>query len=165
MRIAWIALLTSALWCCARVEAAREPVQVEMRNVDLHLAPDITLHVRHLRGRFEASAQRNVPYLDDTASYSVTVDSGVVAIGLASRVQEKGVVPDPPGKVPHQGVDEPHVIPRVGLDEGHVVLSKHGGPRQEHAQAQGGDGNERNDGRSPARGVCAGAELTDGSRV
>jgi hypothetical protein len=84
MRIAWIALLTSALWCCARVEAAREPVQVEMRNVDLHLAPDITLHVRHLRGRFEASAQRNVPYLDDTASYSVTVDSGVVAIDLAS---------------------------------------------------------------------------------
>ena len=55
-----------------------------MNNVDLHMTPDITLHVRYLRGKFEASPQRNLPYLDDTASYTVAVDSGVVAIDLAS---------------------------------------------------------------------------------
>ena len=84
MRIACIALLTSAMWCCARVEASRQPVEVEMNNVDLHMTPAITLHVRHLRGRFEPAARRDVPYLDDKASYSVRVDSGVVAIDLAS---------------------------------------------------------------------------------
>jgi hypothetical protein len=84
MRIAGIALLISALSCCARAEASRQPVEVEMNNVDLHLTSSITLHVRHLRGRFEPAAKRDAPYLDDTTSYAVTVDSGVVAIDLAS---------------------------------------------------------------------------------
>jgi hypothetical protein len=55
-----------------------------MNNVDLHMTPAITLHVRHLRGKFEPAARRDAPYLDDKASYTVTVDSGVVAIDLAS---------------------------------------------------------------------------------
>ena len=55
-----------------------------MSNVDLHMSPGITLHVRHLRGRFEPAAERDVPYLDDPKAYAVTVDSGVVAIDLAS---------------------------------------------------------------------------------
>jgi hypothetical protein len=84
MRIASIALLTSTLLGCARLEATRQPVEVEMSNVDLHMAAGVTLHIRHLRGRFEPAAQRNIPYLDDTRSYSVIVDSGVVAIDLAS---------------------------------------------------------------------------------
>lgn len=84
MRIVWIGLLSSAMLACARVEASRQPVEVEMSNVDLHLTPDITLHVRHLRGRFEPAGQRTTPFLDDKTSYSVAVDSGVVAIDLAS---------------------------------------------------------------------------------
>jgi hypothetical protein len=77
-------LLISALASCARVEASRQPVEVEMNNVDLHLSPAVTLHVRHLRGRFEPAGRRDAPYLDDTASYVVSVQHGVVAIGLAS---------------------------------------------------------------------------------
>lgn len=84
MRITGIALLTSALIGCARVEASRQPVEVEMSNVDLHMSAGVTLHVRHLRGKFEPAAKRNVPYLDDTTSYSVSVESGIVAIDLAS---------------------------------------------------------------------------------
>ena len=55
-----------------------------MGNVDLHLTTDITLHVRHLRGRFQPAAQRAVAYLDDKTSYTVAVDTGVVSIDLTS---------------------------------------------------------------------------------
>jgi len=84
MRIVCFAVLTSVLLCCARVEAVRQPVEVEMHNVDLHMSAGVTLHVRHLRGRFEPGAKRDVPYLDDPKSYTVTVDTGIVAIDLAS---------------------------------------------------------------------------------
>jgi len=84
MRIVCIAIATSALVGCARLEATKEPVEVEMHNVDLHLQSDVTLHVRDLRGTFESSPGRDVPYLDDVTSYTVTVESGVVAIDLAS---------------------------------------------------------------------------------
>jgi hypothetical protein len=84
MRTIHIALVTSALVGCARLEAARQPVEVEMHNVDLHLQAGVTVHVRDLRGTFEPEPRRDVPYLDDTKSYTVSVASGVVAIDLAS---------------------------------------------------------------------------------
>ena len=84
MRLAAIALLAAGMLSCARAEASRQPVEVEMNNVDLHMTNDITLHVRHLRGRFNPAAQRAVPYLDEAASYTVAVDTGVVSIDLAS---------------------------------------------------------------------------------
>ena len=59
-------------------------VEAEMRNVDLHLTNDVAVHVRSLRGRFVAQGSRQAPYLDDPRSYSVTVDSGEVAVDLAS---------------------------------------------------------------------------------
>lgn len=79
-----IVIVSSSIVCCARLEATRQSVEVEMANVDLHVAPGITLHVDHLRGRFDPVGRRDVPYLDDTRSYAVVVDSGRVAIDLAS---------------------------------------------------------------------------------
>jgi hypothetical protein len=84
MRIVCIAIATSALFGCARLEAVKQPVEVEMHNVDLHLQAGVTLHVRDLRGKFEPSPDREAPYLDDAKSYTVSVESGVVAIDLAS---------------------------------------------------------------------------------
>jgi hypothetical protein len=55
-----------------------------MRNVDLHLTSDIGVHIRHLRGRFIAQGNRQIPNLDDPRSYSVTIDTGEVAVDLAS---------------------------------------------------------------------------------
>jgi hypothetical protein len=55
-----------------------------MRNVDLHVTPQIDLHVRHLRGRFIASGERAAPYLDDPRSYTIAVDTGEIAVDLAS---------------------------------------------------------------------------------
>jgi hypothetical protein len=54
-----------------------------MANVDLHVAPDITLHVKQMRGQF-VPVGRHVPYLDDKRSYAVSVDAGEIAIDLAS---------------------------------------------------------------------------------
>ena len=84
MRLVAIALLSAGMLSCARAEASRQPVEVEMSNVDLHMTSDISLHVRHLRGRFEPAPRRAVPFLDDTTSYTVAVDTGVVSIDLSS---------------------------------------------------------------------------------
>ena len=54
-----------------------------MANVDLHIAADVTLHVRQLRGRF-IPIERDVPFLDDKRSYAVAVDSGEVAIDITT---------------------------------------------------------------------------------
>jgi hypothetical protein len=76
-------LLLVALAGCAQVEASRQPVEVDMANVDLHLSADVTLHVRTLRGQF-IPVDRDVPFLDDKRSYAVAVDSGEVAIDVAT---------------------------------------------------------------------------------
>ena len=70
----------------ARKRAPRAPrgVQVDMRNVDLHMTTDVTLHVRSLRGRFVPTQTGGVANLDDSASYVVAVDAGETAIDEAS---------------------------------------------------------------------------------
>jgi hypothetical protein len=80
LSLVFIAGLTSA---CASAEASRQPVYVDMSNVDLHVSPDVTLHVHRLRGQFVPTGTR-VPYLDSAQSYSVAVDNGEVALDLAS---------------------------------------------------------------------------------
>jgi hypothetical protein len=84
MRAVSVALLLITASACGSVEASKPAVEVEMRNVDLHITPQIDLHVRHLRGRFIAAGARSAPYLDDPRSYTVAVDTGEVAIDLPS---------------------------------------------------------------------------------
>jgi hypothetical protein len=84
MRPLGLALLALALSACSSVEASKSSVAVDMRNVDLHVTPDIALHIRHLSGQFVANGTRPAPYLDDPRSYSVMVDAGEVAVDLAS---------------------------------------------------------------------------------
>ncbi len=68
----------------ATLHTSNLPVEVEMQNVDLHLTPDIIVHVRHLRGRFVAGQGRQAPFLDEPRSYSVTIDTGEVTVDLDS---------------------------------------------------------------------------------
>ena len=75
-----IAGLVSA---CAVAEASKEPVAVDMRNVDLHVSDDITLHVTRLQGRF-VPVGRSSPFLDNKQSYTVDVDAGEVALDIDS---------------------------------------------------------------------------------
>jgi len=62
----------------------RQAVEVEMNNVDLHVSDEITLRVRHLRGRFEPAGRADIPYLEDKLSYVVAIDSGEIALEMAS---------------------------------------------------------------------------------
>jgi hypothetical protein len=61
-----------------------QPVEVEMSNVDLHVTAEVTLRVRHLRGRFEPTSRSDMPYLEDKLSYIVAIDSGEIALDMAS---------------------------------------------------------------------------------
>lgn len=62
----------------------RRPVPVEMRNVDLHITDDITLHIKHLDGRFVGIKGSGIPYLDDAESYAVAVDSAAIVMDMSS---------------------------------------------------------------------------------
>ena len=83
MRLCVAFLLATLISACTRVEASRQPVEVDMANVDLHITGDVTLHIKRMRGHFTA-VDRDVAYLDDKRSYGVYVDNGEVAIDLAS---------------------------------------------------------------------------------
>ncbi|HET6897948.1 MAG TPA: hypothetical protein VFK70_06365, partial [Vicinamibacteria bacterium] len=65
-------------------QPGRQPVAVEMRNVDLHITDDITLRIAHLDGRFVGTSRSGVPYLDDPSSYEVVVDSARIVLDMAS---------------------------------------------------------------------------------
>ena len=62
----------------------RQPVEVDMQNVDLHVTPSIVLRIRHLRGRFVGTKADGIPFLDDKDSYVVVIDTGEIAMGMAS---------------------------------------------------------------------------------
>lgn len=64
--------------------AAPRGIQVDMRNVNLHMTSDVTLRVRSLRGRFVPTRTGGVANLDDSASYMVAVDAGETAIDEAT---------------------------------------------------------------------------------
>jgi hypothetical protein len=80
-------ILSGSVPALARARArtpAPRGVQVDMRNVDLHMTSDVTLRVRSLRGRFVPTRAGGVANLDDSDSYVVEVDAGETAIGEAS---------------------------------------------------------------------------------
>lgn len=84
MRMTLLALAAVIAASFIQGSAGTPAVEAEMRNVDLHLTPEIGLHIKNLRGRFVPHGSRPAPYLDDPRSYSVTVDHGEVAVDLAS---------------------------------------------------------------------------------
>ena len=64
--------------------STRQPVEVEMSNVDLHVTAEVTLRVHYLRGRFTPTGSADMPYLDDKLSYVVAIDSAEIALDMAS---------------------------------------------------------------------------------
>ena len=65
-------------------EPAERETQVEMVNVNIHLDPELVLHVRHLKGRFLSTKKGQPPTFDDKLSYIVAIDSGEVGVSMAS---------------------------------------------------------------------------------
>jgi hypothetical protein len=59
------------------------PVDLQMRNVRFRLDAQLTLHVRHLRGRLVGLKPGTPPVFDDLASYALEVSTGEVALNSA----------------------------------------------------------------------------------
>jgi hypothetical protein len=86
MRTKCLVCIAGLVSACAVAEASKESVAVDMRNVDLHVSDDITLHVSRLQGHFVAVG-RSSPLLDNKQSYTVDVDTGEIALDLDSLNQ------------------------------------------------------------------------------
>jgi hypothetical protein len=108
----------------ASVPAARrgQAVEVEMHNVDLRVTSDVTLQVRHLRGRFTSAGRSEIPYLDDKHSYAVVVDSAEIALDFASlNALMNASLRDADANVEHVRIssDNEHALHQKGvLDKG-----------------------------------------------
>jgi hypothetical protein len=83
MRFLQLVILLALPWACARVEASRSTLEIDMRHVHLRVAPDAVLHVHRLRGRVEPTARR-APTLNDKTSYVVAIDSGEIGVDAAT---------------------------------------------------------------------------------
>ena len=83
MRLKYLVFLAAIVSAYAVAEAGRQAVAVDMRHVDLHVTPDVTLHVTRMRGHFVATGGA-APYLDDKRSYVVTVQEGEIALDVSS---------------------------------------------------------------------------------
>lgn len=60
--------------------SARPPVEVQMRNVNLHLDQSIVLEIRRLRGQMVATRETEPPTFDDVNSFVTHIHSAEIAI-------------------------------------------------------------------------------------
>jgi hypothetical protein len=65
-------------------EAHTGPVQIQMKNVNFRLAPDIVLEVRTLRGQLQRTKPDVPATFDDSGSFLVDIDTADVALTPAS---------------------------------------------------------------------------------
>jgi hypothetical protein len=63
--------------------AKNTETQVEMVNVNIHLDPDLILHIHHLSGQFLPTSKAKPPAFDDKLSYVVAIDSAEVGVSAA----------------------------------------------------------------------------------
>ncbi len=82
MRTAAVITLVT-LFLCARFggsEPAPHQVEMQMRNVNLHLNPSVVLEVRSLRGQMVATSEGKPATLDDVNSFIARIDSAEIAV-------------------------------------------------------------------------------------
>jgi hypothetical protein len=60
------------------------PVEIEMRNVRLHVAADVVLSVRYLRGQMLSRSTSAPPVFDAPRSYAIAVSSAEIAMDAAN---------------------------------------------------------------------------------
>lgn len=79
--LAIIALLVSANRGGSQEAAApREPVEVQMRNVNLHLDQSVVLEIRSLRGQMVPTSGIKPVTLDDVNSFGMRIDTAEIAL-------------------------------------------------------------------------------------
>ena len=63
---------------------ASGPVQIEMKNVRLHVAEGVVLDVRALRGEMISTKRGVPPVFDDSESYTIRLDYADIGMDMAS---------------------------------------------------------------------------------
>jgi hypothetical protein len=69
------------------MRAAPAPVQVQMRNVALHVDASTVVRVVELRGELISTSPNRPPVFDDKRSFKVRVDSGEIAVDSDALTQ------------------------------------------------------------------------------
>src|SRR6188474_808984 len=69
------------------MHAAPAPVQVQMRNVALHVDATTIVRIVHLRGELISTSPAKPPVFDDRRSFKVRVDSGEIAVDSGALTQ------------------------------------------------------------------------------
>ena len=69
------------------MRAAPAPVQVQMRNVALHVDATTVVRIAELRGELISTSPNRPPVFDDKRSFKVRVDSAEIAVDSAALTQ------------------------------------------------------------------------------
>lgn len=78
------ALLSIAWTASPAASSETGAVNVQMRNVNLRIAPGVVLQIRTLRGRMVPTSHDRPVTLDKRDSFHVELDSAVIAISASS---------------------------------------------------------------------------------
>ena len=83
--LAVAAAILSSVWLFA--DGVAEPVEVQMRNIALHVDARTILNVRRLRGQLISTKPGEPPVFDDKNSFIVKIDSAEIAMRVESLSQ------------------------------------------------------------------------------
>ena len=71
--------------CASSIDSPpNAPVDVQFRNVDLHIADSVILEIRHINGALMRTNPAKPPAFDDQRSFTLRIDSGEMAMSSAS---------------------------------------------------------------------------------
>jgi hypothetical protein len=85
LRLAWLVVVLGV--CAPRWSAAQDKpveVQVQMRNVALHVDDATILQIARLRGALVSTEKGRPPIFDDKNSFVVRIDSAEIALTMES---------------------------------------------------------------------------------
>ena len=88
LRLAWLVVVLGV--CAPRWSVAQDKpveVQVQMRNVALHVDATTIVRIVHLRGELISTSPTKPPVFDDRRSFKVRVDSGEIAVDAGALTQ------------------------------------------------------------------------------
>jgi hypothetical protein len=113
MRIArWF--VTAAVAVAAPATTTPGPVSVDFQHVNLHVAPQVVLEARRLRGTLRPTHVAQSPSFDDELSYTLHIESAEIAMtpaGLSALLNSTAFA----------GRDSPVSDVRVSIEDGHVT--------------------------------------------
>ena len=115
-----VVLSLTALTGSAVRQAPQIHCGIEMRNVALHVADGVVLHVRSLKGEFISRKRGAPPVFDDPQSYTLRLQTADLAMDAASLTnllnQHAFGAPNSPVRDLRVTIDEIVLLRRIGFE-------------------------------------------------